>query len=251
MTHGSLFSGIGGFDLAAEWMGWENKFHCEWNSYGQRILKQYWPMAETFTDITKSDFKKYANRIDILTGGDPCQPSSKAGKQKGFNDPRFLWPEKFRAVREISPTWIVNENVRETINNGMLDKKISDLESIGYTCWPPFLIPAGSGEALCERFRVWLVARSNEDANSNISGKIQGSTRKSENEKQRQDGEWMRPQPGSILTKSNWKEVASEICGSTDGLPFKLDRNQGIGNAIDPRIALEIFKAIQKYEDLK
>lgn len=69
MTHGSLFSGIGGFDLAAQWMGWENKFHCEWNEFGQKVLNHYWPDAETFTDITKSDFTKYANRIDVLTGG--------------------------------------------------------------------------------------------------------------------------------------------------------------------------------------
>ena len=83
MTHGSLFSGIGGFDLAAEWMGWENKFHCEWNEFGQRVLKHYWPQAELFTDITKSDFTKYANKIDVLTGGFPCQPYSMAGKRLG------------------------------------------------------------------------------------------------------------------------------------------------------------------------
>jgi DNA (cytosine-5)-methyltransferase 1 len=79
MTHGSLFSGIGGFDLAAEWMGWENKFHCEWNEFGQKVLKYYWPNSESFSDITKTDFTKYANKIDILTGGFPCQPYSQAG----------------------------------------------------------------------------------------------------------------------------------------------------------------------------
>ena len=93
MTHGSLFSGIGGFDLAAEWMGWENKFHCEWNEFGQRVLNYYWPDAELFTDITKSDFKKYANTIDVLTGGFPCQPYSAAGKRLGKEDERHLWPK--------------------------------------------------------------------------------------------------------------------------------------------------------------
>ena len=65
-THGSLFSGIGGFDLAAEWMGWENKFHCEWNPFGQKVLNHYWPCAESFNDITKTDFKKYANGIYLM-----------------------------------------------------------------------------------------------------------------------------------------------------------------------------------------
>ena len=71
MKHGSLFSGIGGFDLAAQWAGWENIFHCEWNPFGQKILHHYWPEAESFNDITKTDFTKYANKIDILTGGFP------------------------------------------------------------------------------------------------------------------------------------------------------------------------------------
>ena len=98
LTHGSLFSGIGGFDLAAEWMGWENKFHCEWNEFGQKVLHHYWPEAECFTDITKSDFKKYYGKIDILTGGFPCQPYSSAGKRKGKEDERHLFLEISESV---------------------------------------------------------------------------------------------------------------------------------------------------------
>jgi len=116
MTHGSLFSGIGGFDLAAEWMGWENKFHCEWNEFGQKVLHHYWPNAEQFTDIKKSNFTKYANRIDILTGGFPCQPYSSAGKRLGKEDDRHLWPEMLRAIKEIQPRWIVGENVYGLVN---------------------------------------------------------------------------------------------------------------------------------------
>ena len=82
MRHGSLFSGIGGFDLAAEWMGWENVFHCEWMEFPRKVLDYYWPGADSYTDICKTDFKKYANTIDILTGGFPCQPFSTAGKRK-------------------------------------------------------------------------------------------------------------------------------------------------------------------------
>lgn len=116
MTHGSLFSGIGGFDLAAEWMGWENKFHCEWNPFGQKVLHYYWPNAQSFNDITKTDFTPYANGIDILTAGFPCQPYSGAGKRKGKEDDRYLWPETRRAYREIQPGILVLENVAGLIS---------------------------------------------------------------------------------------------------------------------------------------
>lgn len=116
VRHGSLFSGIGGFDLAAEWMGWENLFHCEWNQFGQKVLKYYWPNAISYDDICKTDFTIWNGRIDILTGGFPCQPYSMAGKRQGTEDARHLWPEMLRAIRECQPTWIVGENVPGLIN---------------------------------------------------------------------------------------------------------------------------------------
>jgi DNA (cytosine-5)-methyltransferase 1 len=160
MIHGSLFSGIGGFDLAAEWVGWENKFHCEINTFGQKILKYYWPDAETFTDITKTDFTKYANKIDVISGGFPCQPYSQAGKRKGKNDERHLWPEMLRAIREISPRWVVGENVRGLTNwNGgmVFDEVQSDLEVEGYEVLP-FLLPACAVNAPHRRDRIWFIA---------------------------------------------------------------------------------------------
>lgn len=162
MTHGSLFSGIGGFDLAAEWMGWENKFHCEWNPFGQKILHHYWPDAETFNDITKTDFTKYANKIDILTGGFPCQPYSSAGKRLGKDDERHLWPEMLRAIREINPTYIVGENVRGLLNwNGgvVFNEVCVELEANGYQV-APCLIPACGVGAPHRRERIWFVAYS-------------------------------------------------------------------------------------------
>ena len=162
MTHGSLFSGIGGFDLAAEWMGWENKFHCEWNEFGQKVLHHYWPQAELFTDITKSDFKKYNGAIDIISGGFPCQPYSSAGKRLGKEDSRHLWPEMLRAIREIQPRWVVGENVRGLTNwNGGLvfDEVQSDLEAEGYEV-TPFLLPACAVNAPHRRDRIWFVAYS-------------------------------------------------------------------------------------------
>ena len=160
MTHGSLFSGIGGFDLAAEWMGWENKFHCEWNPFGQKVLKYYWPEAESFEDITKTDFTKYANTISVLTGGFPCQPYSLAGKRKGKEDDRHLWPEMLRAIREIKPRWVVGENVLGLVNwnGGLVFHEVqSDLESEGYEVFP-YVLPACSINAPHRRNRVWFVA---------------------------------------------------------------------------------------------
>ncbi len=163
MTHGSLFSGIGGFDLAAEWMGWQNLFHCEMNPFGQKVLNHYWPDAELFTDITKSDFTKYANRIDILTGGFPCQPYSHAGKRLGKEDERHLWPEMLRAIREIQPAWVVGENVSGLISwdGGLVFHEVqTDLEAEGYEV-QPFVLPACAVNAPHRRDRVWFIAYNN------------------------------------------------------------------------------------------
>lgn len=160
--HGSLFSGIGGFDLAAEWMGWENVFHCEWNEFGQKILKHYWPKAISYADITKTDFTIHRGNIDILTGGFPCQPYSLAGKRKGKEDERHLWPEMLRAIRAIQPTWVVGENVLGLINwsGGLVfDEVQADLEAEGYEV-QPYVLPACAKNAPHRRDRVWFVAYS-------------------------------------------------------------------------------------------
>jgi DNA (cytosine-5)-methyltransferase 1 len=166
MTHGSLFSGIGGFDLAAEWMGWENIFHCEWNEFGQKVLKHYWPNAISYNDITKTDFTIHRGQIDILTGGFPCQPYSTAGKRLGKEDERHLWPEMLRAIREIQPRWVVGENVYGLVNwsGGMVFNEVqADLEAEGYEV-QPYVLPAVSVNAPHRRDRVWFVAKNtNED----------------------------------------------------------------------------------------
>lgn len=163
MTHASLFSGIGGFDLAAEWVGWENMFHCEWNEFGQKILKHYWPNAESYGDITKTDFTIWRGRIDVLTGGFPCQPYSVAGKRLGKEDERHLWPEMLRAIREIQPRWVVGENVSGIINwnGGLVFEEVqTDLEAQGYEV-QAFILPAAGIGAPHRRDRVWFVAFKN------------------------------------------------------------------------------------------
>jgi len=160
--HGSLFSGIGGFDLAAEWMGWENIFHCEWMPFPRKVLNHYWPNSISYEDITKTDFSIHRGTIDILTGGFPCQPYSAAGKRLGKEDERHLWPHMLRAIREIEPTFVVGENVRGLTNwNGgvVFEEVCTDLESCGYEV-QPILLPACAVGAPHRRDRVWFVAYS-------------------------------------------------------------------------------------------
>ncbi len=162
MRHGSLFSGIGGFDLAAEWMGWENVFHCEWNPFGQRVLKYHFPKAISYEDITKTDFFIHRGAIDILSGGFPCQPYSSAGKRLGKEDERHLWPQMLRAIKEIQPRWIVGENVLGIVNwsGGLVFEEIQvDLENQGYKV-QTYVLPAVSVNAPHVRQRVFFIAYS-------------------------------------------------------------------------------------------
>ena len=162
MTHASLFSGIGGFDLAAEWVGWQNLFHCEWNPFGQQVLKHHFPNSKSYNDITKTDFTIHRGQVDILTGGFPCQPYSSAGKRLGKEDERHLWPEMLRTIREVQPSWVVGENVRGLTNwNGgmVFDEVQADLETEGYEV-TPFLLPACAVNAPHRRDRIWFVAYS-------------------------------------------------------------------------------------------
>jgi DNA (cytosine-5)-methyltransferase 1 len=162
MKHGSLFSGIGGFDLAAEWMGWENIFHCEWNPFSQKVLKHHFPKSISYDDIKKTDFSIHKGAIDIISGGFPCQPYSSAGKRLGKEDDRHLWPEMLRAIREIQPGYVVGENVRGLTNwsGGLVfDEVQADLEIEGYEVLP-FLLPACAVNAPHRRDRIWFVAYS-------------------------------------------------------------------------------------------
>jgi DNA (cytosine-5)-methyltransferase 1 len=257
MRHGSLFSGIGGFDLAAEWMGWENVFHCEWNPFGQRVLHHYWPNAETFTDITKTDFTKYYGTVDIISGGFPCQPYSSAGKRLGKEDERHLWPEMLRAIREISPSFVVGENVRGLTNwNGgmVFDEVCAELESYGYSV-APVIIPACGINAPHKRERVWFVANSIKSTNElqrEARLDLDGALLEKRKRQKKTD------RFNSNNTKNSWDYFPSKpaVCGGNDGLSRELDgitfskwRDESIkayGNAIVPQVAYEIFKAITK-----
>lgn len=189
MTHASVFSGIGGPEVAASMLGWENLFHCEINPFGRQVLDYWYPNSKSYEDITTTDFTEWCGRVDVLTGGFPCQPFSYAGRRRGAEDDRYLWPSMYRAIDEIQPTWVVAENVagiltmveqgevskvagtatlfdafddlrgryelRETFT---LQRICTDLESHGYAV-QPVLVPACAVGAPHRRDRVFIVAR--------------------------------------------------------------------------------------------
>ena len=235
MTHGSLFSGIGGFDLAAQWMGWQNLFHCEWNEFGQKVLKYYWPNAESFCDITKTDFTKYEGTIDLISGGFPCQPYSVAGKRLGKEDERHLWPEMCRAIREIKPRWVVGENVRGLIswNGGLVFHEVqTDLEAQGYEV-QSFLLPACGVGAPHRRDRIWFVAKRNgvdrNASNASIIGRDNGSN----NRKERCFSEDIGTTEESKSKRERWKRGVGQISAvdkpATDSYNKRLERGKNIG----------------------
>lgn len=184
MNHASLFSGIGGAEVAASMMGWQNLFHCEIQEFPRKVLDYWFPNSESYEDITKTDFTKWHGKVDVLTGGFPCQPFSLAGRRKGADDNRYLWPQMLRAIRQIHPTWVVGENVNgiktmvescQVTHMGRtdylfeenhlyreesrftLDKICADLEAEGYSV-QPIVIPACAIGAPHRRDRVWIVA---------------------------------------------------------------------------------------------
>jgi DNA (cytosine-5)-methyltransferase 1 len=257
MRHGSLFSGIGGFDLAAEWMGWENVFHCEWMEFPRKVLDYYWPNADSHIDICKTDFKKYEGTIDIITGGFPCQPFSTAGKRKGTDDERYLWGEMLRAIQEIKPTYVIAENVFgiTNIDGGLVFQQVClDLENEGYEV-QPFVIPAASKNAPHRRDRVWFIGVRNAtdtkcsrgiqrskniqsekpngvefisdgrkpDASDTGSRRMEGYGRRGEN-RQFQTNEFNKNY-SKRQSGLEWEKFPTQppICGGDDGISTKLD----------------------------
>ena len=200
MTHASLFSGIGGPEVAAQMLGWDNLFHCEINPFGRRVLEYHFPNSVSYEDIKKTDFSQWRGRVDVLTGGFPCQPFSYAGKRAGAEDDRYLWPEMLRAISECQPTWVVGENVsgittmveqesvvevgaEATLFEDMealqgrtyeergrytIDRVCADLEAIGYAV-QPVLIPACAVGAPHRRDRVFIIAQ-----NTMYGGQLHG-----------------------------------------------------------------------------
>lgn len=155
-----LFSGIGGFSLGLERTGgFETVAFCEIEEYPQKVLRKHWPDVPIHPDVRKLTAEDLPDDIGLICGGYPCQPFSTAGKQRGQEDDRHLWPEFMRLISEIRPAWVIAENVAGHISMG-LDSVLSDLESANYS-WEAFVIPACAANAQHRRDRVWVVAYPN------------------------------------------------------------------------------------------
>jgi DNA (cytosine-5)-methyltransferase 1 len=246
MTHLDLFSGIGGFTLAAKWAGIETVLFCEKDAYAVKVLKKNFPLIPIVRDIRELNDEKFyevtgRTTVDIISGGFPCQPYSIAGKRLGSKDDRELWPEMFRVIKEIRPAWVIGENVAHFINMGF-DKAVSDLESEGYEV-QAYIIPACAVEAVHRRDRVWIIA--------NAKGKYGDALKVQEREPQKDVRKAVK-ESGDIFYEHNGanhyvfrKKDQTRICREHDGVPEDVDRLRCLGNAIVPQVAYEIFKAIR------
>lgn len=287
MTHGSSFSGIGGFDLAAEWVGWQNLFNCEIDPFCQTVLKHHFPDEEQFTDIRTADFARYKGWIDVFTGGFPCQPFSTAGQQKGTEDDRYLWPEMLGVIRVVRPRWVVGENVYGIVSwsDGLVFEQVcADLEAEGYEV-QPYVLPACGVGAPHQRYRTWFVAHRadagiedvRERKDEILSGGVASYSESAGLSpcQERQGQEQPRRRNERVSIPPNWRNfpTQSPVRRGDDGLSDWLDfdavfegiptprrakaynrwREQAIkayGNAVVPQVVLQIFETINEYEAL-
>lgn len=273
MKHASFFTGIGGFDLAAQWIGWENIFQVEKDEWCRKVLAKNFPNVKRYGDIKEFDGTKYRGAIDILTGGFPCQPYSTAGKRKGTQDRRHLWPEYLRCIGEIQAPFVVGENVHGLINwsGGMVFEQIQvDLENQGYEV-ASVILPACGKDAGHKRERIWFVAYNNRfrcnrernEVNTTETGfdafnwlntvssandmriGIQGQLSETFSGSEGATGRQTEQQLTDSFQRSDTFEP--KLCRTLHGIPFGVDRIRGLGNAIVPQVAYEIFKAIDSF----
>src|SRR4030042_5836493 len=276
MQHIDLFSGIGGFSLASDWMRWKTIQFCEIDKFCQKVLKKHWsdvPIHDdiyTLTDEQIKNNKLYdKNKPTIITGGFPCQPFSQAGKRQGTKDDRYLWPEMLRIIHEVHPTWVVGENVAGLIsmeNGKTLERILTDLENEAYKV-EIFIIPACAIGAWHRRDRSWIIANTSSTRRTrNGSIKINRCDRnfgRQESKILQKDvpntdnqrlqghrglkecsGQWVvwkgdQPLKGIWQSEPNVGRVAH-------GISQRVDRLKSLGNAIVPQVAYEIFKAINQ-----
>jgi len=245
-THLDLFSGIGGFALAAMNV-WGDKYKnvgfCEIDKFCQKVLKKNFgsniKIFDNIIDITGEEF----GTIDLITGGFPCQPFSQAGRRKGREDERALFPEMVRVIRKTKPKWVLAENVSGILNihNGEYFEEIcTQLEGEGYTV-QSFIIPATAVNAPHKRERVWIIAYTERNGLEELPeqwGEIKRILQKASN---------------TFTTHSTIKRI--NRCGNRDinrgdyGLSSGLDRNnrlRALGNAIVPQVAEAIMQVIKE-----
>lgn len=252
MIHLDLFSGIGGFAYAADQV-WDDVEHifCDNNKFCQQVIDKHWKGSKIYDDIR--DIKEES--ADIVTGGFPCQPFSQAGKRRGTEDDRHLWPEMYRVIKLTKPRWVVAENVPGLINiqEGVVFEQVcADLEAEGYEV-QPFIIPAVAVNAPHKRDRLWIIAHAEhlrrdktKTVRQNSSSQPKGKTGEKlpVNELKRVDS-LRTSESGRDGWDTDWLTVATRVCRVDDGLPNRVDRVKALGNSIVPRVAIEIMRGIE------
>ena len=246
-THLDLFSGIGGFALAAKWNGYRTVGFCDNEPYAQAVLKKHWPDVPIHKDIREVRGELYAG-VTLLTGGFPCQPFSDVGRKRGQADDRYLWPEMFRVICEARPTWVLGENVAG-IKNMALDQALSDLEGKDYQV-QSFVIPACAVNAPHRRDRVWICAMDVAESKSlRVGGRSSQSGKRWERmvQKEQEGCEMGSKAEGCSSSIGEWSEESeSSISRILDGVSNRVDRCHALGNAIVPQVASEIIRCINK-----
>jgi len=271
-----LFSGIGGFSHGLERAGMETVAFCEIDKFCQKVLKKHWPNVPIFNDVRNLD---YDGAVDLICGGFPCQPFSVAGKQKGKDDDRHLWPAMFSLIQKYRPSWVIGENVAGIINMG-LDDVLTDLGSEGYTT-RTFVIPACAVNAPHRRDRVWIVGYS--EYNGQLAAKEQGVTGQAnagsqegqnkhsesarpigawetlsdpDNERRKRcskeslQGKWERisqPLRACEGISGGWDLPTPRVCRGDDGIPNRTHRLRSLGNSVVPQIPEIIGRAIMQF----
>ena len=282
LTVGSLFAGIGGFDLGLERAGMRVRWQVEIDPYCQRVLAKHWPDVPRYGDIKTVDWAT-VEPVDLICGGFPCQPFSCAGQQRGTADNRYLWPDIVRCLDALRPTWFLGENVPGIINLA-LDAVCTDLENLGYTVWPVSL-PACAVGAPHIRQRVWILAYHSEYgrrpwremgsdssgtreqkqplqavADANAQHRERGGQRSSANSQAGASrpefigGRAPLADTGRALLEgwgaspSTWWATEPAVGRVAHGIPHRVDRLRGLGNAVVPQIVHWLGEQIMKVE---
>lgn len=238
MTHGSLFSGIGGFEIGADWAGIETLWNCEFESYQSKILNKIHPHAEHYGDIRTSDIGRY---VDIISGGFPCQDISVAGKMEGIGGGRSgLWSEMFRVIRAIRPKYVIIENSPALLILGF-ERVLCDLSSIGYDAEWQVISNLSFGYPTLRK-RIYIIAYPNEVGSQGNVLK-HGAT-------DQVFREWSpNPDDGYSMSKRIHEMPASAVVRNGDGVRYWTHRVGSVGNAVNPTVAHYLFDCIIKHNE--
>lgn len=251
MKFGSLFSGIGGLDLGLERAGMQCVWQSEIDPYASRVLKKHWPDIPNLGDINEIDWQT-VSRVDLICGGYPCQPFSLRGARRGENDPRHLWPKFADAIRILRPRYALLENVASHLSLGF-GHVLADLATLGYdTKWD--CIPAAAVGAPHLRDRLFVIATRNDMEHTNkTNSRTQLATNTTTGQRHCENRPAREPMVSRLSRRSsipswrpestNWP-IEPDMGRMANGVPDRLDRLAGLGNAVVPQVAQHMGQII-------